>query len=133
MDLNALDTSASSNEGVKMEVEGIDGATILQKDGKPVTITLLGIDSETMQKRQNELTNDTMKKGFRPKPQSAEKMRSERVKTLALATVTWDGVEIDGKELTFSYENALSLYRRLPALAEQVDNFVGDRANFTKK
>lgn len=133
MDLLTLDTRDGANTGAIMDVENpVTGEKLKTADGAPVTITLLGLDSDRLKKRQNELTNDVLKKGFRPKRVTAEKGEDDRLTTLALATVGWENIDLGGEKLDFSQDNARKLYRRLPWLAEQVDAFVGDRANFLK-
>ena len=133
MDLLTLDTRDVANQGAVMEVENpATGEKLRAAGGELVTITLLGLDSDKLKKRQNELTNDILKKGFRPKRVTAEKNEDERLSTLALATVDWQNVEAGGEKLQCTPDNARSLYKKLPWLAEQVDAFIGDRANFLK-
>lgn len=133
MDLSTLDTRDVANDGAIMELENpATGEKLMTEAGEPITITLLGIDSDKLKKRQNELTNEVMKKGFRPKMTTAEKMESDRLATLSLATVSWSNIEFGGKKLDCTAENARSLYKNLPWLKEQADAFIGDRANFLK-
>lgn len=133
MDLSTLDTRDVANTGAVMEVENpATGEKLLTEAGEPITITLLGIDSDKLKKRQNELTNEVMKKGFRPKATTAEKIEADRLATLCLATVAWSNIEFGGKKLDCTPENARSLYKALPWLRDQADAFIADRANFLK-
>ncbi|HEY8359362.1 MAG TPA: hypothetical protein VIL30_18075 [Ramlibacter sp.] len=133
MDLLTLDTKDASNQGAVMELENpATGEKLLTESGEPITITLLGIDSDKLKKRQNELTNEVLKKGFRPKMTTAEKQETDRLTTLALATVSWSNIEMGGKKLDCTTDNARSLYKALPWLKEQADAFIADRANFLK-
>lgn len=135
MDLSLLDTRDIANSGAVMHVEHPVTGEKLYTEGdnpQPITITLLGRDSKKLKARQNEITNEMFKKGFRPKAMSAEKSTDETLTTLALATVEWANIELDGKVLPFSTENAKALYTKLPWLAEAVDAFCGDRGNFLK-
>ncbi|MFC3072347.1 hypothetical protein [Shinella pollutisoli] len=133
MDLASIDTKELAETGAVMTVEHPGtGAPVLDEAGKETTITLLGADSAKLRKRQNDLINDVMKKGFRPKSVTAEKSEEDKIVTLALATVAWSGIKVDGEALECNFENAKRLYRRLPWLKDQADSFVGDRANFTK-
>lgn len=133
MDLSRLDTRERAETGEKMTVENpATGETVKDDAGNPVTITLLGNDSTAMRRRQNDLTNEILKKGFRPKSITAEKTEENRLETLAIATIAWSGIELDGQVLECTRENAVKLYTRLPWLRDQADAFVGDRANFIK-
>jgi len=133
MDLLTLNTRDVANQGAVMEVENPGtGEKLRNEKGELVTITLLGRDSDKLKKRQNELTNNVLKKGFRAKPATAEKTDDDRLTTLVLATVEWANVEAGGKVLDCSSENVRSIYKQLPWLAEQADAFIDDRANFLK-
>lgn len=135
MDLSLLDTRDIANAGAVMHVEHpVTGEKLYTEGDNPqaITITLLGVDSQKLKKRQNEITNEVFKKGFRPKAMTAEKSNDDKLTTLALATVAWSNIELDGKALSFSPENAKALYAKLPWLAEQADAFCGDRGNFLK-
>lgn len=133
MDLSKFDLTDTANTGAAMHVEHpATGEKLYTESDEPVTITLLGIDSDKMKARQHELTNAVLKKGFRAKMPSAEKHDDERITTLALATVSWANIELDGKPLDCTSENARKLYARLPWLADQADAFIADRANFLK-
>lgn len=135
MDFSTLDTRDIANAGAVMHVEHpVTGAKLYSNgdETKPTTITLLGRDSKKLKARQNEITNEMFKKGFRPKAMSAEKSEDETLTTLALATVGWSNIEMDGQPLALSMENAKALYRKFSWLAEQADAFVGDRGNFLK-
>lgn len=50
---------------------------------------------------------------------------------LAKATIGWRGFTHEGKELAFSKERVEELYVNSPNIADQVDAFIGKRANFT--
>ena len=51
---------------------------------------------------------------------------------LAKCTTDWAGIVVEGETLDCTYENAVKLYGRFAWIMEQVDEFVADRANFTK-
>jgi len=48
----------------------------------------------------------------------------------AACTVAWVNVIVDGAELPCTRENALALYQRFRWLANQIAEFMQDRANF---
>jgi hypothetical protein len=116
-----------------------DRTPLNDADGKPVTITLLGRDSDVFLKAERIIRNkrmDLLKKGGKF---SAAEEDEEACETLARCTKAWSGIPtgwIDGKadpapaECTFS--NAAKLYGRMRWVREQVDEFIGSRENFLK-
>lgn len=44
--------------------------------------------------------------------------------------VDWSGVEVDGKELPFTKENAARLFKSLPELADTLVDYAQDKENF---
>lgn len=120
-----IDTKSAANEGAKMEVRDAAGVLLTKADGSPITITLLGRDSDTFVKQENANTNRRLAQGSRLKL-TAEALKSEAISLLARCTVAWDFDE------DCTYENARELYTRFPAIKEQADEFISDRANFTK-
>lgn len=126
MDILAqFDTVSSANTGAKLELTDANGAAVLKADGTPLTITLLGKDSDVWVKAENAARNRRLAQGPRMKL-TAEALESEAIAALAKVTVAWDFDE------PCTYEAAVRLYTRYPLIREQVDMFVGDRANFTK-
>ena len=54
----------------------------------------------------------------------------EAVELLAKCTTGWTGITEGGKELPFSLANAIYIYTKYNWIREQIDNAIGDRANF---
>lgn len=123
-ELTQFDTS-SANAGTKMELRDAADAPVLKADGSPMTITLLGKDSDAFIKQENAATNRRLAQGPRAKV-TAEALKADAVAILARCTVAWDFSE------PCTYESAVALYNKFPAIREQVDAFIADRANFTK-
>lgn len=46
------------------------------------------------------------------------------------ATVGWENISLDGKPAEYSSDNARRLYQKYPAIAAEVQAFIGNRANF---
>lgn len=130
MDLSTLDTADIANEGAVMELRGPNGAPVLQEDGAPVSITLLGADSNALVRVSNAQTNAYLKQG--QVKVTAEGARANELDYLAKATVAWSGVKVDGRDLDCTEENAKALYRRFPWIADQARAFITDRAHFMK-
>jgi phage/plasmid-associated DNA primase len=57
-------------------------------------------------------------------------LKDESVELLAKCTKGWSGITESGKEVPFSYENAVKLYTKYLWLREQIDRFMADRSNF---
>lgn len=131
MDLAQLDTSPAANAGEKMELRGPNQAPVLKADNTPVTITLLGQDSDTFIKTKNAQGNRFLKQRGKATV-TMEGSEADGVALLAKCTVGWDGIVVDGAELPCTYENAVALYNRFKFIREQADEFVAERANFLK-
>lgn len=131
MDLASIDTKDTANQGAVLELRGPDESALRKEDGSPITITLLGKDSDVFIKATNANTNRILKQGGRAKI-TAEGSRADGIAVLARCTVDWDGIKVEGEELACTYENAVKLYDRFGFIREQVDEFIGDRANFLK-
>lgn len=123
--LSKFDTVSSANDGAKLELTDANGAAVLKEDGTPLTITLLGKDSDVWIKAENAARNRRLAQGPRMKL-TAEALESEAIQALAKVTVAWD------LDAPCTYEEAVKVYTRYPLIREQVDLFVADRANFTK-
>lgn len=133
MDLSTLDTSELANQGALLELRDPAGNPVLQEDGYPVTLTLLGEDSDVVTQINNRNANQFLR-GTAGSGQTvtAEMSRTNEINKFAAATVGWSGIVVDGEEVAFSADAAKGLYRRFPWIRDQVRAFIGDRANFTK-
>jgi hypothetical protein len=142
MDLSTLDTSAGANAGAVLHLNGPSGQPLYEDvpedaapgfEPEPVTITLLGEDSEVVTKVNNEAANRFLRgMGNAQQQVTAESSKANEIKKFAAATVDWSNIEVDGKTIPFSSASAASLYRRFPWIADQIRVFISDRANFLK-
>lgn len=100
----------------------------------PITITLLGHDSkkyQAIQRRKNQAALDRMTKNKRAITPNADKLTDEMLDDLIDLTVSWEGVSDQaGAKLECTPENVRRIYSQLNWVREQVQEFVGDRANF---
>ena len=132
MDLAKLDLTEHANNGATMDVmHPITGEPLLDANGFPVTVTLLGADSTKMRQ---EMSNRAKKQlASKSKPvnniEEAEKLSAE---LLAVITVSWSGITENGQEIECNRENAIKVYTKYSWLRQQVDAFTTDRANFYK-
>lgn len=133
MDLSALDTAELANQGALLELRDPAGNPVLQEDGSPVTLTLLGEDSDALTQVNNRHANQFLR-GTSAGGQAvtAEMSKTNEINKFAAATVGWSGIVVDGEAIQFSTDAAKGLYRRFPWIRDQVRTFIGDRANFTK-
>lgn len=150
IDLTAIDTVKGSNEGFDIKI--YHPGTMVDLG---ITINVLGKDSDEFQKISRAQSKKRMSKmnrgGFRVQNVMIppEEIEADGLELLAKCTKSWktvavkdkDGNKLEpaketilvaGKEIEFSYDNALMIYERFPWIKEQVDAAVGDRANFIK-
>jgi hypothetical protein len=132
MDFASLDTADLANEGALLELRNAVGAVILKPDGNPVTIRLLGSDSDAFIRASNSITNKALRNRGKGAAVTAESVLEDHIALLAKATLGWDGVGIGEDETPFSQEAAKKLYR-IAFVREQVTDFIADRGNFTKR
>lgn len=133
MDLSQFDTAELANAGAVLELRGPTGEPLIQDDGvTPVSITLLGEDSDVVTKANNIATNQFLRAGPNGQGITAEISKANEIAKFAKATVEWSGIVVDKKPLECTPENAKALYRRFPWIRDQVRAFIADRANFLK-
>lgn len=131
-DLNDF-SSLGSTEGQWCELRHpvTDAPLVNNVDGKIMRVKLIGMDSPTFAAKSREFMNRRIKRN-KLNLGSAEQLEAEKAETLAACTVGWENMVNQGKPWEYSPENALALYMdpKLKWLREQVDEFIGDRANF---
>ena len=132
MDLN--DLAPSSDTAVLTLRHPTDGSVLMNDDGTPMTITLMGSDSEPYQKSQRSATNrrlaQTGKRGGQSKL-TAEELLADNIEALTAVTKSWN-VTLDKAKPECEAPVVRQTYKKFIWLREQVDDFVGDRANFVK-
>lgn len=140
MSLASLNLSAASNEGRPMTVlHPVDRTPLKDAKGKPLTIDLLGKDSDTFIRAENAARNkavETLTKGVKF---SAAEASLEGAQSLARAVTGWSGIPkawVDGSDdetpVSFDYETAVAMFSNpgVRWLRDQADEFVGTRAHF---
>ena len=131
MDLTKYNVTAAADNGADLElVDPITGDAL-----EGVTIRLLGTDSAAYRNYARDMQRKRMEKLAKSRNRKPDFSVSEQeeAEMLAICTVGWAGLEEDGEELKFSHDAAVKLYMDYPWIKEQVDSFVGDRANFLAK
>jgi len=139
MDLLSLDFSDIANAGRPLTLLHPAERTPLLNGNKPITITLLGRDSDTFIKAERIIRNKRMEMAKDGVKFSAAQEDLQGWETMARCTTGWDGIPkgwVDGTAETepaeFSFANGVKLYTRMRWVFEQVDKFVGTRENFLK-
>lgn len=140
MDLLSLDPTSAANQGNPLTLlHPADRTPLTGDDGKALTITLLGKDSDIFIKAERIIRNKRMELLKKGGKFSAAEEDQEAWETLARCTTGWSGIPqgwIDGATdsapAEFSFVNAVKLYGRMRWVKEQVDEFVGTRENFLK-
>ncbi len=133
MDFSSV--SAAAEEGAVLELKDPHGEPVLKPDGSPVTITLAGSDSKRFKKARNAIGDRYLKKASPRKAaiaETTEESLNDWAFQLAAATISWDGVVVEGAELECTPANAKRVYLDYDWVREQVDAFVGERRNFWK-
>jgi hypothetical protein len=131
-DLGNLTSTYAPDEAFDVELRGPDGAQLFNDDGSPMTIGILGADSDVAVKEKNKQSNRRLQQGQRLK-MTAEGLDSDGASLLAKMTARWN-ITMGGEKPPFSYETALKLYAnpKLAFIREQVDQAAADRSNFLR-
>lgn len=131
-DLAALTEAYCPDEIFDVELTGPDGATLFNDDGTPMTIGVIGEDSDEAVRHRNASTNKRIQQGARMKI-TAEALNSENMAYLAKLSKRWN-ITMGGERPAFSYEAALKLYMnpRLSFIPEKLTQAIGERTNFLR-
>jgi hypothetical protein len=128
--LDQFDTVTRSNAGVEMELKDLRTGR-----GSGAFITLLGKDSAEFRAILDERSRAYADRGAAGLPLELDADEREQAsrEMLARCTKGWRGLErADGTELVYSHSAAIDLYATYPAIREQVNVFIADRANFVR-
>lgn len=133
-DLSKLDTSEAAAKGAKLELRHPNTGEVLRHDdGRPFTITLVGRDSEKFMSLARAQSDRRLQQTLRSRqPALTAAVEKDDTELLVNATLEWD-IIFDGKPA----ENSAKAYREVYSnpgyrwLREQVDEFIGNRANFS--
>jgi hypothetical protein len=123
MKLTDFDTKSGSDEGAVMRVRH----PVTNEPLDDAWIRLAGPDSKIANSRRAEIRRKLRRQ--RNNVLDLNMLDEEAMATRVAVTLEWGGIELD-KVLPCNPENAQLVYERFPWLADQVDEFQGDRANF---
>jgi len=122
---------AKYDEMQKNQEAGRDVPIVDPHGRRIMTIKIAGPDS----KRQKDAIERLVKERIdanETEPLDTYQRELRQVRGLAMATISWDPIVLDGREVTYSEENATRLYQRFPFIREQVEAAAGSRAGFLK-
>lgn len=124
MELSSLETASIHEAGAEV--------TILHPVTREATdfkIRVMGMDSKAWRKEKKRLERQILSRAA-----SGEEIDTDELEIDALvnATLGWSGLVKEGKPVKFSKKVCKQLYTEAPTVRDQVDRFIGNRANFTK-
>ncbi len=127
----AFDLSEFSDLSAKQE-EGFDVEITHPKTGEHIgaVIRVAGPDSKRVRTARAIVVNERIEQKI--KKLSADRMEEESNRITAASIISWSGIQVAGKEFEYNKQNAFRLMTNYPFIREQLDAFVGDRANFIK-
>jgi len=124
MKLDDFNSVEGSNEGailyLKHPVSGVD---------TDAWIKVAGPDSKLAKQRRAQIQR--LFRGKRSgKDIDIDTLEKEALETRVALTLDWGNIELGDGELPYSEKNVRQVYEDFPWIAEQVDEFQGDRSNF---
>lgn len=124
LDINAMPSSKTAEEGFDLELK--------DAQGKPsgAFIRVRGADSASFRACQREIQRRRVDHARANLKLLPERLEEDELDLLTGATVGWRGLEENGAPIDFSEARARELYRQVPAIKEQVDAAIHNRANF---
>jgi len=141
MDISKLDVIGASNNGVDIKI-----LNPLDNEPMGLEITVVGAMSTNYQddlsilfaeiedyKEENKLPENPTKKQLAQNKILVDKFDAEiTAKFLAKYTKGWKGLIENGKEISFSIDEAERIYKQYPIIRTQVQRGMMDIANFIK-
>lgn len=122
-DLSGLDTEFKAGEGNWCELTHPGTGESLG-----CKLLLAGADSSVYRKNQNRLG---MARAKKPKNiPNLEQLTHDSCELLAKCTLNWENLQMDGEQVPYSFEAAMSVYKRFPWLREQAETYIYDRNNY---
>jgi hypothetical protein len=136
--LDDIDTREKANSGVVVPLKKLDGTPLLNKLKQPISLTLLGADSDQWRRLNRELGRVRVerlqkRRGEGMSDEMLDLSNREDIEIIAKATTGWSGM-LDSKDkpIEFSLENVIDLFTKYPVAREQAEQAIGDRTRFTK-
>lgn len=135
MDLSAIDYGANQTAELEL-LHPVSNAPLIDADtNTPVSITVIGIDSDNYKATADVLQNKRLaklknNKGFKI---TVSEMESDTIELLSSCITGWKNIAIvPGEALQFNTVNAKKLLLSVKWIKEQLQAFVEERSNFLK-
>lgn len=109
-----LDTISAAEKGFTYTVKDIDGVDT------DCLIDVLGVGSRVHKQAQAKIDKQMAVFAGRNKTMDDDQSNELYIELLAKCTKGWINVEEDGKQVEFSYDNAVDMYTKYPVLRNQV-------------
>ena len=132
-DLSSLDTIAACNKPFALDI-----IHPVSQEKTGVLISVVGKDSDIYRERIKAMANESLARDAansrRGKfdPSNIDKMEDKNIDALVAATVGWENVSLNKKELEFNAENARLVYKTILPVREQVLEAINDLENFMR-
>lgn len=133
--LSIFDTETASNKGATLTLLKPDTKEPALFKDKPITIRLLGPDSDVYTKHIQAKSKEARRNAAKGKKESDldfEKIKREASELYANMVLSWDNMPTeDGKStLDFSKDAAMAIFMKYKDIRIQVGNFIGEQENF---
>lgn len=132
-DIGRLETLTKSEQGVKMElIHPVSMSQVLRADSAPVTITLLGANSEAFREAQRQVQDRRAARVAKGAKTSSDDVRSEDFHILMACTVDWTFDQLDGQPFPYSRDNCRKFWsdRRFDWIFRAAIIFIVQEGNF---
>lgn len=134
MDMGAFATAEKADKGVELTLRHPTTGVMLfdEKTKAPVGITLAGKDSRTCRSATARAATARAKSAVAIGAGriSAEQYQADAMDVAIACTLSWRNIQLGGEELSCTPENIRKLYETVPAVYEQVERFIEDRAAY---
>jgi len=132
--LSIFDTESASNLGAELTLLHPSTKEPVEFKGKPITIRLLGPDSDVYTKHIQSKAREARRNAAKGKKEADldfDKIKREASDLYAAMTISWNNMpNDDGKPLEFSRDAAVKLYSTFKDIRVQVGDFIGSSENF---
>ena len=134
MDLSIFNVEKMAEMGADLELLDPVDEPLLDDNKNPVTIKLLGTDSRAWRNHNKDVQRKRIAQMVTRKKKNIDYTSTDEevCEMLSICTVGWSGVGGEDGDIEFSQEAAFELYLSQIWIREQVNEFIGDRANFFK-
>ena len=135
MDLSNLNVSALADAGITVQLRHpATGEKLFndKKEPEPMTIVVAGSDSALFRGELKARIRQANLNKKRKDDVDIEEIERRGVELIAKCTLSWSGLQLDGKDLPFSYQAAVKLYGEHSWIKEQVDAAMADRSELFK-